>query len=377
MPSLNGVSETFVASAPGRVNLIGEHTDYNGGFVLPSAIPQRTEVTLTPRADLRVFAESANITAGSCTASGMGSGTPSRAEYVLGQETRSGRWWDYVQGVTTELLKIPRLAQKIRGFELKITSRVPLGSGLSSSAALEVALLRGIRKAFAISETDLSDILIAQIGQRAENEFVGARVGIMDQMAASLADERSALFLDTRSLEYRKALLPEDTELAVINSGIAHRHSGGDYNTRRAECEAACRALDIKELRALEVPDLAGLRFRALSPLLQKRARHVVTENQRVLDAVEAMNARDPEKLGELFRESHLSMRDDYEVSIPEIDQLVEIAHQQPGVYGARLTGGGFGGSIVILCQKGKAASIAAQITSLYRGTATTLVPEI
>jgi galactokinase len=343
------LSEVFKASAPGRVNLIGEHTDYNGGFVLPSAIPQRTEVKLTARSDLRISGRSANA--------------DKSFEYTLGQEKKSGLWWDYVQGVTFALRSEKALVEKVRGFEVEISSQVPLGSGLSSSAALEVALLRAIRSAFDLAGLD--DILIAKLGQKAENDFVGARVGVMDQMAASLADEGTALFLDTRSFESRKVALPSSAELAVINSGIAHRNSSGDYNTRRAECEAACKELGIRELRDLS--DLKSAAFQSLPEILRRRAKHVVTENQRVLDTVLAMEAQDPEKMGRLFSESHASMRDDYEVSIPEIDELVRIAGSHAEVFGARLTGGGFGGSIVILCQKGKARQVSKAVAEEYR----------
>ena len=349
------------ASAPGRVNLIGEHTDYNGGFVLPTAIPQRTVVALAASGDDHVRAWSGNLNERS--ASGA---------YTLGHEARTGRWIDYVQGCTQAL----RLdGHHLRGFNLVIASAVPLGSGLSSSAALEVAVIRGLRDLFSLT---LGDVRLAQLGQRAENDFVGAPVGIMDQMAASLADEHRALFLDTRTLQCETVALPPAAALVVVNSGVSHSHASGDYRTRRAECERAAALLGVAQLRDLGVNDLA--RVDALADPWNRRAKHVITENQRVLDAVAAMKAGDAVTLGRLFDESHASQRDDYDVSVPEVDQLVEVTRAEAGVYGARLTGGGFGGSIVALVVAGDEARIAAQAAEAYRRKSgkqpTVLVPQ-
>jgi galactokinase len=335
-----------VASAPGRVNLIGEHTDYNGGFVLPTAIPQRTHVTLARRDDQRVTAYSAN--------------TQGQATFVLGEENRRGDWADYVQGVTWALMQLG--FEIPSGFELAIESDVPPGAGLSSSAALEVAVLRAIRDAFDLITLD--DVRLAQLGQLAENEFVGARSGIMDQMAASFADEHSALFLDTRSLDHRRVPLPSDADLLVIHSGVAHGIAGGEYNTRRAECEAAARALGVDQLRDVSMTDLE--RVEALSEPLNRRARHVVTEDDRVLQAVSAMDAGQTRALGELFLASHASMRDDFEVSVPDVDTLVEIGAADPDVFGARMTGGGFGGSVVMLAVLGQGRAAARRIARAY-----------
>jgi galactokinase len=337
------------ASAPGRVNLIGEHTDYNGGFVLPTTIPQQTQAELSPGTDDTIRVRS-------------GSAPEARGEwhtFKLGHEERVGTWVDYVQGLTWALrdagFALPT------GFELKLTSDVPLGAGLSSSAALEVAVLRAIRAAFGLQ---LDDVNLALLGQRAENEFVGARCGIMDQMAASLADASSALFLDTRSLDYRRVALPPSADLVVIHSGVSHEISGGDYNTRRAECEEAARLLGVPQLRDLTVSDAA--RVDALPEPLNRRARHVLTEDARVQAAVTTLESNDLERLGQLFGESHASMRDDFEVSVPDVDLLVEIAQADPSVYGARMTGGGFGGSIVALAQAGNGGDAAARIAHAY-----------
>lgn len=344
------------ALAHGRVNLIGEHTDYNLGYVLPTAIPQATEVTLRERGDPLVRARS--------RAPG---GTLFETEYRLGAEARRGDWSDYLQGATWRL---GCEGARLPGLDIEIRSDVPIGSGLSSSAALLVALLRALREAF---DLELPDLRLAQLAQAVENSFVGARVGIMDPMAASLADRGTALFIDTKDLGWRKIALPSNTELLVISSGITHRNGAREgYNTRRAECEKACQALGIASLRELSEGDLETSAFRALPEPLGRRVRHVVTENARVLAAVAALERGDGDELGQLFSASHASMRDDYEMSVPEIDRLVQLATAQPGVLGARLTGGGFGGSIVALVARGRAAQAGQAIVREYEKHAET-----
>jgi galactokinase len=356
---LFGREATVTADAPGRVNLIGEHTDYNGGWVLPMAIPQRTRVEIGTRIGTLVRAWSANLR------------EPKIEEYRLEEETPGRGWLDYVQGITQTL----RLdGHRLRGFDVRIESDIPLGSGLSSSAALEVALLRGLREAFGL---EIDDVEIALAGQRAENDFVGAPVGVMDQMAASLADEGKALFLDTRSLRFERVPLPAAAELLVIDSGISHHHAGGEYRIRRKECEQAAELLGFRQLRDLDNQDL--WRLVALPEPLDRRARHVITENARVRAAVAAMREGDLERLGKLLDLSHQSLRDDYEVSIPEIDFLVELAHREPDVYGARITGGGFGGSIVAVTRAGTGRQagdrVAAEYARRTKKKATVLVP--
>jgi galactokinase len=333
--------------APGRVNLIGEHTDYNGGFVLPMAIPQQTEVVLAPREDRTVRAFSANL------------GPEQRqGEYTLGQEKVGRGWLDYLQGVTWVLR---REGMEVQGFDVWVRSDVPVGSGLSSSAALEVAMMRALREAFGLK---LDDVRLALLGQKVENDFVGAPVGVMDQMASSLAGGGAALFLDTRTLQYERVPLPPGVDLIVINSGVTHSLVGGDYRTRRAECERAAEMLGVPQLRDLPEDQLP--RAMALPDPLGRRARHVVTENARVLATVKALRSGDLAALGPLLYASHASQRDDYEVSVPEIDLLVELARSEPDVLGARLTGGGFGGSVVVLARAGKGADIAARISRTY-----------
>ena len=356
---LFGREPLVTAEAPGRVNLIGEHTDYSGGYVLPMVIPQRTRVEISTRIGPLVRAWSADIK------------QPEIEEYRLGEEAPGRGWLDYVQGIT-QVLRLG--GHSLRGFDLRIDSDIPLGSGLSSSAALEVSLLRGLREAF---QLEIDDVQIALAGQKAENDFVGAPVGVMDQMASSLAEGGRALFLDTRSLRFERVPLPEKAELAVINSGISHHHAGGEYRTRREECERAAELLGFPQLRDLDIQDL--WRLVALPEPLDRRARHVITENARVRAAVSAMQEGDLPRLGKLLNLSHQSLRDDFEVSIPEIDLLVDLAQDERDVYGARITGGGFGGSIVIVTRRGTAREVGNRIVAEFQKrtgkTATLVVP--
>jgi galactokinase len=344
---LFGHAPEVVTHAPGRVNLIGEHTDYNGGFVLPMAIPQQTHVELRRRGDRRVRAFSVNK-----------SRPGELREFTLGQEAPDKSWLDYVKGVTQVL---QREGHSLTGFELRISSEVPLGSGLSSSASLDVAMLRALRQAFSLP---FDDVRLAVLGQKVENDFVGAPVGVMDPMAASIAGEGTALFLDTRDLRFERVPLPPGLDLIVINSGVAHNHSAGDYRVRRSECERAAGLLGVQQLRDLSEADLP--RAMQLPEPLGLRVRHVVTENARVLATVNALRTGDVRQLGTLFYASHDSQRLDYEVSVPEIDLLVDLARADADVYGARLTGGGFGGSVVMMAKAGTGAAVAARIADSY-----------
>lgn len=332
-----------VASAPGRVNLIGDHTDYNGGLVLPTALPRRTRVLLARNVDGLVRATSGQV--------------PGAMSYRLGEEARARRWLDYVQGVTQVLLqdRFP-----IGGFDLHVESDVPVGSGLSSSAALEVSLLRGLRELYGLR---LDDTALAMLAHRAETGLVGAPVGVMDQLVCSHGDERSALFIDTRSLALRRVPLPDTLALVVIYSGVDHDLTGGEYGVRRAECEQAAALLGVPLLRDVAEDDP---RIATLPGALPQRVRHVLSENARVLAAIEALEARDLPRLGALFDASHRSLRDDYAVSTPEIDLLVELAREHGAVYGARLTGGGFGGSIVIATTPQDAERVALAVARAY-----------
>jgi galactokinase len=297
------------ASAPGRVNLLGEHTDYNDGFVLPIAIGRHTRVTLEPA-----------------------------ARFELASPQLDQRSAAYVEGCVKELeargVAIPPL-------RFTIESDIPTGVGLSSSAALEVATLRALRRSLGLV---LDDVEIARMAQRAEVDHAGVRCGIMDQMACSLAEERRALFLDTRTLERRMVPLPAGCEIAVVDSGVPRSLAATAYNARRKECEQAAAALRVAALRDVAHEQAVD----ELPPPLRRRARHVVTENRRVLQALEAQSG---EAFGALMSDSHRSLRDDFEVSTPEIDRLVDLLDAEPDVFGARLTGAGFGGACVALCR--------------------------
>jgi galactokinase len=240
-----------------------------------------------------------------------------------------------------------------------VTSSVPIGAGLSSSAALEVAMLRGLRSLLAL---DLNDVQIAQLGQQAERQYSGVQCGIMDQMAASLGDSQHLLFLDTRTLEFQRLPLPIGAEIIAIDSGIPRTLATSGYNQRRSECEAAAKLMGVKALRdILNIAAIAHLP----SPLLE-RSRHVITENDRVLKARQGISAK---LFGELMNASHASLRDDYQVSIPGLDSLVDILQKTEGVFGAKLTGAGFGGSCVALVEAGKGRSIAEQVLRDYNRT--------
>lgn len=337
-----------LASAPGRVNLIGEHTDYSGGFVLPVALPHRTHVELVRRADrlVRVRSEALGV-----------------AGYTLGEERPVGGWIDAVQGCTAVLRGS---GHDLGGFDLSVRSRVPIGAGLASSAALAIALLRVLRSAFSLP---LGDVELALVAQRADHEFVGVRSGIMDQLVASLGREGVPLFIDTDDLRVEAVPLPAGAELVVIHSGTTHHNASGAYNTRRAECEEAARLLGVGNLRAVMRPPSG------LPAPLDRRARHVVSENARVLETVAALRAGDLEQVGAQLDASHASLRDDYEVSSAALDLLVEIATAQPEITGARLTGAGLGGSIVALAPAGDRGA-AARIAAAY-ATRSANVPSV
>ncbi len=379
--TLFGGQATTAATAPGRVNLLGEHTDYNLGWVLPTAIPQKTQVELClqPAQPRRVRVWSAAADAES----------QQPAEYALGHEAPQHRWLDYVQGVT-QILSAEGVT--LPGLDLRITSDVPVGSGLSSSAALLVALFRALRQALSLS---LSDIALARLCQRVENDFVGAPVGILDPMACGLCQPGQALFLDTRDLSYHRLPLPRAVELVVIHSGIVHSHRGdaaqaapvADYRVRRAECEQAAAQLGVRSLRELQDDAEAPTRIAALPAPLAARVRHVLSENARVFAAVAilqkaAPGERDLNDLAALFAGSHRSQSVDYQVSLPAIDELVAQAANDPGVLpgAARLTGGGFGGSIVALARAGQAQAAAQRIAAAYQQqtghSPTILVPQ-
>jgi galactokinase len=320
-----------VFSAPGRVNLIGEHTDYNDGFVMPVALDRQTHVRITPRHDRQLSVYSEHLREG--------------ADASLDALTPRRHWSDYVFGVAA-LLQQNGVA--LSGATLSITSDVPVGAGLSSSAALEVATAKAL---LASAGASMDSVALARLCQRAENEFVGARVGIMDPFVALHGRAGHALLLDCRSLDYSPVPLPAGVRLVVANTMVKHALAAGEYNKRRADCEAAVRAL------ATRLPNIAALRdvtesqldehASLLTKTQEKRARHVVSENQRAAAAAGALARGQMGALGRLFAESHRSLRDDYEVSCEELDILVAIASSAPGAVASRMTGGGFGGCTV------------------------------
>jgi galactokinase len=320
--------------SPGRVNLIGEHTDYNLGFVLPAAIHREIRIAAIPTDDHRVDLTRLD--------------TADRRSFDLDQGPGGdGSWMAYVAGVAWALADA---GHKITGLHGVIATTLPSGAGLSSSAALELAVAWAL---LGDAAREIEPLQLARICQRAENEFVGVRSGLMDQFSAACGVDGSALFLDCRSLEWRAVRLPPDVALVVVDSGSPRRLGASEYNERRAQCEAAVAALravdsSIESLRDVDARSLSE-RLDRLDPIVARRARHVVEENDRVIDAVAALAAGAFVEVGRLFAASHASLRDLFEVSSPELDVLVEIATGVDGVIAARMTGAGFGGCTINL----------------------------
>jgi galactokinase len=348
--------------APGRVNLIGEHTDYNDGFVMPVAIDLCTWVAIEPRDDRKLFIYSENFSDG--------------VEFDLDQPNPRvrGHWSDYVCGVAVTL---ERSGYRLSGGDLAIRSDVPIGAGLSSSAAIEVAAALAMLENARI---EIARVDLAKLCQQAENEFVGMRCGIMDQFTSSCGQAGAALMLDCRSLEYRLLPLPEDVRLVICNTMVKHELGSSEYNTRRAECEAGVKHFaklvpDIQALRDMTVNDLERCGH-DLSGVIYKRCRHVITENARVMEATGALERGDLDAFGDLMAQSHRSLRDDYEVSCAELDTMVDLAVQIEGVFGARMTGGGFGGCTINLVKVDSVAEFKRSVACGYE-LATGLAPEI
>lgn len=331
--------------APGRVNLIGEHTDYNDGFVMPAAIPFYTTVRVDPRADAIVSARSAQF--------------PESVQFSLdAAEAKPQRnWGDYIEGVARELIA---RGYPLTGVNLDIDSNVPVGSGLSSSAALEVSSALAL---IAISGQKVSDLEIAQACQAAENNFVGMRCGIMDQFISVHGIHNHAILLDCRTLEFRPVPVPSSARIVIANTMVKHELSGSEYNERRADCEAAAMALGVASLRDATSDQLLNAE---LPDSVRRRAQHVIDEIERTERAADALIAHDVELFGQFMYESHESLRVLYEVSCEELDMMVNIARELPGIYGARMTGGGFGGCTVNLVEAGQAEKFAESLASQY-----------
>ena len=348
--------------APGRVNLIGEHTDYNDGFVMPAAVGFSTYVAIAARPDHKLAIRSEDF--------------PGDFEFDLDQlpPRRTGNWCDYVLGVATVLLQH---GCELAGANVLVHGEVPIGAGLSSSAAIEVASALAL---LGLAKTQLPLVEIARLCRRAENEFVGARVGIMDQFVSCMGRASHAILLDCRSLEAKFVPIPASLQLVVCNTMVKHDLATGAYNARRAECEEGVRyfaKLDpsIRALRDVS-PEMLDQHGRSLPETIWKRCCHVVRENQRTVEAARALTGGALTRIGELMRESHESLRDLYEVSCPELDLMVEAAQGLPGFCGGRMTGGGFGGCTVNLVREENASDFAAQIVERYQ-QATGITPQV
>ncbi|GLI92033.1 galactokinase [Methylocystis echinoides] len=353
--------EPMLFRAPGRVNLIGEHTDYNDGFVLPAALDLVTYVAIAPRADRLINVHSLNL--------------GSEVSFDLdGAQQPARNWSDYVRGVAAELLNS---GYRLCGADVAIFSTLAMGSGLSASAALEVGFGYAL---LSVSSEAIDRLKLAQICQRAENEFVGMRCGIMDQFISCHGVAGAALLLDCRSLEARPIPIDPAIRIVVCNTMVHHELASSAFNQRRKECEDAVTLLSpalggVSALRDVSLTQLhaqAGL----LPALIYRRARHVVSENARVMDAVAALEARDFAAVGKLMNASHDSLRDDYNVSCRELEIMVDLSRRAPGTYGARMTGGGFGGCTVSLVSAEAAEGFADVVGPAYK-EATGLTPMI
>ncbi len=355
---------TYLAIAPGRVNLIGEHTDYNDGFVLPVALDRDVRVLFRSRDDHRVKLYALEF--------------DSWANFEIGATKRDKDqlWPNYVQGVGLELAE---LGVQLQGFEGVVSGNVPRGSGLSSSAALEIAAA----KAFLTAANQIHALTgpqLARAAQKAENEFVGVNCGIMDQFISTLGEEGHALLIDCRSLDYQRVPFPEGVSLVIGNTKASRSLAGSAYNERRAQCEDGVRRLqevlpEITALRDVSRDELEAHRS-LLPPTVYRRCRHVVSENDRVQTTVDALEQGDFRKVGLLMDASHESLRDDYEVSSEALDRMVESMRSHPGCLGARLTGAGFGGCAVALVKAGTEKDVRETVQETYAKTMN-LWPEV
>jgi len=351
-----GAPPALVVRAPGRVNLIGEHTDYNDGFVLPMAIDRAVWIALRPRDDRRVVGHSLDF--------------DRPVAFSLESVERGGAGWgEYLKGVAWTLQEA---GHTLRGWEGVVAGDVPIGAGLSSSAALEMVTARAFA---AVSHLPWNPAEMATLAQRAENEWVGMKCGIMDQMISAAGKAGHALLIDCRSLETQAVPLPPDTTVVVLDTATRRGLVDSAYNERRAQCEAAARTFDVPALRDVSEADFRA-RVDQLDGVTRRRARHVVTENARALRAVDAMRrarASGSEddtnalEVGQLMNASHVSLREDFEVSSGELNAMVICAQQQEGCYGARMTGGGFGGCVVALVRADAARAFAEAVAACYR----------
>jgi galactokinase len=341
-----GSPPALVVRAPGRVNLIGEHTDYNDGFVLPMAIDRAIWIALRPRQDGQVVVYSLDM--------------EETAEFELTGLVRGGLGWaEYIKGVAWAMQEA---GLALSGWEGVLAGDVPVGAGLSSSAAVELATARAFA---AVSGLAWAPTAMALLAQRAENHWVGMKCGIMDQMISAAGVAGHALLIDCRSLDSEAAPLTPDTAVIVLDTSTRRGLVDSAYNERRAQCEAAAQFFDVPALRDVSLAQFEA-RATGLDELTRRRARHVISENERTLQAVEAMRRGDARTLGRLMDASHVSLRDDFEVSRLELDAIVACAHRQPGCYGARMTGAGFGGCAVALVIASAAQAFAQAVAMDY-----------
>jgi galactokinase len=337
----------LVARAPGRVNLIGEHTDYNDGFVLPVAIDRAMWIAFRPRDDRALFLDS------------LDTDTDATVD-MDALPAKRGDWVDYVAGVVWALGEAGMAPT--RGLDGAMSGDVPQGAGLSSSAALELAVARALAAA---SDLPWDPARMALAAQRAENGWVGVQTGIMDQMVSASARAGHALLLDCRSLETRHVPVPDEAAVVVLDTATRRELVTSAYNERRAQCEAAAAHFGVPALRDVDVATFER-RAGELDDVTRRRARHVVTENARTLDAADALARGDLPEMGRLMDASHASLRDDFEVSRRELDAIVAIARAQDGCWGARMTGAGFGGCAVALVARAAAGRVAAEVARRY-----------
>lgn len=346
-----GYSQQHLIQAPGRVNLIGEHTDYNDGFVLPCAINYQAMVAAAAREDniVRVISVDYNNQID---------------QFDLLQEIEfleDKMWANYIRGVVKCLLDH---GYQFTGADIVVSGNVPQGTGLSSSAALEVVIGQTFKVLYGLNITQQQ---IALNGQKAENEFVGCNCGIMDQLISACGEENHALLIDCRSLQTTSIPMPEEMVIMIINSNKKRGLVDSEYNTRRQQCETASKAFSVKALRDLSLEQLQQ-GVDKIEPVVFKRARHVITENGRTLEAAKALKANDLKRMGQLMAESHASMRDDFEITVPEIDSLVEIVKKQLSEEGGvRMTGGGFGGCIVAIMSPQKVDAVKQAVQNEYK----------
>ena len=346
-----GGNPSFFARAPGRVNLIGDHTDYNDGFVLPMAIDREVCIAGRARDDRRVSVYSIDFDEDATFA--LDGGSPRQAD---------GSWVEYLRGVAWALDDGGRPTS---GWEGVVAGNVPVGAGLSSSAALELATARVFS---AVNGVVWQPVSMARLAQRAENEWVGVNCGIMDQLISAAGTSGHALLIDCRTLETRAVAIPESVAVVVLDTGTRRGLVDSEYNERRAQCEEAAALFGVPALRDVDMLTFAE-RAGELDPVTRKRARHVVTENARTLEAASQLEQRNLPRVGALMDESHVSLRDDFEVSRPELDAMVAIAREHDGCLGARMTGAGFGGCAVALVAREQAAEFVVRVGDRYKGT--------